>query len=118
MASLLGKNRVPPNANSHEPVPSPEGTPLRGDRTDQGDLRDGKALSQRIGNEFHEIPGLCLTVPQASRFFGVAEDVCQQVLAQLAEEGVLQRAGSHYRVLRKDFVGRALVTSTTDRHYR
>jgi hypothetical protein len=98
------------------PCPPPRGR--RFEAIEPGDLRDGKALSQRIGNEFHEIPGLCLTVPQASRFFGVAEDVCQQVLAQLAEEGVLQRAGSHYRVLRKDFVGRALVTSTTDRHYR
>lgn len=38
---------------------------------DRRDVSNRKALVQRIEAEFREIPGLCITLRQASRLFGV-----------------------------------------------
>ena len=46
-------------------------------------------LAARISGEFLEMPGTCLTVPQASRLFGVPSDACQGMLLQLVRDGVL-----------------------------
>lgn len=72
--------------------------------------RDG--LVQRITCEFHESPGLCLTVLQASRLFGLAEDTCTRVLDELVSEGVIRNFGKHYGDLRRHFVGRGFIVPT------
>ena len=46
---------------------------------------------QRIREEFEETPGLRLTVPEASRFWGLDETTCELVLAELAVDGFLAR---------------------------
>jgi hypothetical protein len=46
-------------------------------------------LSERIRSEYKEMPCLCLTLPQASRFWNVDRDTCQSALDQLVDEGVL-----------------------------
>ena len=48
-------------------------------------------LTQRIREEFAEVPGLQLTVKEASRFWALDEETCRQVLARLLETGFLAR---------------------------
>ena len=48
-------------------------------------------IVQRIREEFEETPGLRLSVPEASRFWGLDEATCELVLAELAVDGFLAR---------------------------
>jgi hypothetical protein len=52
------------------------------------------SIVRRIAAEFREMPGLVLTVEQASRFLGVEIAECERVLAGLVKHGVLRRVGS------------------------
>jgi hypothetical protein len=51
-------------------------------------------LAIRISAEFHEMPGLSLTVPQARRLWGLAPDVCDRVVDVLVDRAVLKRCGA------------------------
>jgi hypothetical protein len=50
-------------------------------------------LCVRVEAEFHEMPGLKLTLPQAARFFSVDPARCQQVLETLVHSGQLVTDG-------------------------
>jgi hypothetical protein len=50
-------------------------------------------LVQRIREEFEEAPGLRLTVREAARFWGLDEETCGHVLAQLLATGFLATGG-------------------------
>ena len=50
-----------------------------------------RKIVQRIREEFEEAPGLRLTVPEASRFWGLDEATCELVLSELAVDGFLAR---------------------------
>lgn len=50
----------------------------------------------RIQMEFQEMPGLRLTLPQASRLFGIERNRCQQVLDSLVTSGHLASDGKTY----------------------
>ena len=50
-------------------------------------------LVQRIREEFEEVPGLRLTIREAARFWGLDEETCGHVLAQLLAAGFLARGG-------------------------
>jgi len=45
---------------------------------------------ERIRAEFEEMPGLVLTMPQASRFFGLDQDVTRSVMERLVSSAYLQ----------------------------
>ena len=45
----------------------------------------------RVRAEYVEMPGLCLTVPQAARLLGLSMDDSQRVLSELADDGLLRR---------------------------
>ena len=49
------------------------------------------ALLHRVWDEFDEMPGTALTLPQASRLFGVPLEVCDRILASLVKDGRLRR---------------------------
>jgi hypothetical protein len=46
-------------------------------------------LAQRIKEEFEEVPGLQISVSEASRFWGLDETTCEWVLARLLAAGFL-----------------------------
>lgn len=48
-------------------------------------------LAQRIREEFEEAPGLRITLDEASRFWGLDEDTCGQVLSHLLTTGFLAK---------------------------
>ena len=53
-------------------------------------------VARRVLAEFEEMPGMALTVRQASRLFGLEENVCQVVIDALIDMAYLRetRAGS------------------------
>ena len=55
------------------------------------DLVRREAIVRRITAEFRELPGLVLSLKQASRFLGVDEAACARILAELTRSGVLRR---------------------------
>jgi hypothetical protein len=59
-----------------------------------------EALIRRIAAEFDEMPGLALSIKQASRFLGLSEDACARVLASLTRSGSLRRNADNLYVRR------------------
>jgi hypothetical protein len=58
-------------------------------------IREQRKLVQRIREEFEEIPGLRLTVHEASEFWALEETVCESVLRQLETAGFLAQSTDH-----------------------
>jgi hypothetical protein len=56
--------------------------------------------SARVRAGFDEMPGMALTMPQASRLFGLEPHVCEKVVEQLVVCSYLRRTerGSYKRV--------------------
>ena len=51
-------------------------------------LRD---LLNRVVGEYNEMPGMCVTRPQAQRLWGLDSTTCELVLMTLVERGILRR---------------------------
>jgi hypothetical protein len=49
-----------------------------------------RMVLKRVRAEFDEMPGLCLTTPQAQRLFGIDETTCEVLLRILVEGGFLR----------------------------
>ena len=59
-----------------------------------------EALVRRIHSEFQEMPGLSLTLVQATKLFGVSLDACSRILRRLIEERRLRlRSDGRYMLL-------------------
>jgi hypothetical protein len=71
----------------------PVGMTLRNERRD---LVRREAIVRRIVAEFQDMPGLVLSLKQASRFLGVDEGACARILSSLTEAGILRRSASEY----------------------
>ena len=58
--------------------------------------------SARVRAGFEEMPGMTLTMPQASRLFGLEQHVCQKVVEQLVVSSYLRRTdrGGYTRIAR------------------
>ena len=52
---------------------------------------DLEALTSRVRSEFLEMPGLCVTMPQAARLWGIERPVCEQVIGALVDAAFLRR---------------------------
>ena len=62
-------------------------------------LNDGAmtdTLHARVRGEYREMPGLRLTVPQASRLFNIEPMRCAQLLNILVNDGALWTDGREY----------------------
>jgi len=59
--------------------------------TERRDPVRREALVRRIVAEFDDMPGLALTLQQASRLMGVEEAVCARILTTLTRNGLLRR---------------------------
>jgi hypothetical protein len=54
------------------------------------------ALHARIRAEYLEMPGMCLTLPQAARLFNLELTRCARVLEALVTDGVLWTNGREF----------------------
>ena len=50
-------------------------------------------LCARVLGEFHEMPGLTLTLPQAARLFCIEQSQCERILEALVQAGELVTDG-------------------------
>ena len=48
------------------------------------------ALATRIRSEFNESPGMCLTLRQAARLWGIAPEECARIVEQLVADDFLR----------------------------
>lgn len=55
--------------------------------------RDEHELCARVHAEFREMPGMALTLAQASRLFSLEPERCERVLGALVQSGVLATNG-------------------------
>ena len=55
-----------------------------------------RAVCERVRAEFREMPGLKLTLLQASRLFDIDPVQCEQVLATLVRSGLLATDGKAF----------------------
>lgn len=51
---------------------------------------------EHIREEYDDMPGLCLTLPQAQRPWGLDADTCRRALATLVEAGYLRPSAFGY----------------------
>jgi hypothetical protein len=51
---------------------------------------------RRINSEYSEMPGLCLTIPQAARLFGLDTDICEEALMACVEAGFLNQIADRF----------------------
>jgi hypothetical protein len=58
------------------------------------------AVARRVLAEFEEMPGMALTVPQASRLFGLDDAACRTIVERLVDLSYLKwtRTGAIVRV--------------------
>jgi hypothetical protein len=54
-------------------------------------------LLERVRAEYEEMPGLCLTLPQAQRLWGLDRSSCEVVLGALVHERYLKLVPAGYR---------------------
>jgi hypothetical protein len=59
--------------------------------TAMGSRRSEEQLLRRIRSEFHEMPGLCLTGPQAARLWNLDRATSEAALEALVADGYLSR---------------------------
>jgi hypothetical protein len=68
---------------------------------------DTDALTIRIRSEFNESPGMCLTLRQGARLWGIAPEECARIVERLVQEDFLRwtRNGEVVRAESSSFVG-------------
>jgi hypothetical protein len=60
-------------------------------RRERRNLASRAELLRRMEVEYHEMPGLSLTLAQAQRLFRLRDDICARVLTTLVDRAVLRR---------------------------
>lgn len=53
-----------------------------------------EVIAQRLREEFREMPGLRLTLAQASRLFGLEQEMCRAVVDLLVSAAFLRRTAT------------------------
>jgi hypothetical protein len=51
---------------------------------------DVELVTKRVQAEFEEMPGMTLTMPQASRLFGIEREVCKTIVERLVTRSYLR----------------------------
>jgi hypothetical protein len=51
---------------------------------------DVEVVAERVRAEFEEMPGMTLTMPQASRLFGLEDDLCRTIVNRLVTTAFLK----------------------------
>ena len=72
-------------------LPSPEPSAIKTMlATDRRNVAARQALVLRVRSEFAEMPGLSLTLLQATRLFGISREACARILVGLSDESALR----------------------------
>jgi hypothetical protein len=55
---------------------------------------------RRIQADYHEMPGLSVTLPQGCRLWSLSPQLCASILNQMISNGQLARKGDRYTLIR------------------
>jgi len=55
---------------------------------------DVESVAKRVQAEFEEMPGMTLTMPQASRLFGIEREICKTIVERLVTTSYLKWTNS------------------------
>ena len=86
----MATSRSNPQAVPHHPAPATRPVFFRA-APDRRNLPRRQALLARVQSEVVEMPGLALTLPMATRLFGLPPEVCERLLDVLVSDGALRR---------------------------
>ena len=67
----------------------------------QSSQPDITALTRRVRGVYEEMPGMCLTLPQARRLLGLDQQICADILSTLIDRGFLRRTADGRYVRRR-----------------
>ena len=81
---------------------APAASALTPQLVERRDVTRRDALSRRVLSEFTEMPGLVLTLPQASRLFGIGGDACARILSHHIRQGRLRLTNDSLYTLASD----------------
>jgi hypothetical protein len=62
-------------------------------------VQDRQRVAERVRSEYREMPGLCLSLAQASRLLGLERSNCSDVFRTLVHEGFLRETSRGHYVL-------------------
>ncbi len=88
IARTITEAREPSRSTPTRPTPSETSPPTH---MNANAIRE--ALLRAEG-EYREMPGLCLTLPQAARLWGLDRGTCELVLTTLIARRILKRAAN------------------------
>lgn len=88
IARTILEAREPSRSTSTRPTPSERSHPLH---MSANAIREALL---RVEGEYREMPGLCLTLPQAARLWGLDRGTCELVLTSLIARRILKRAAN------------------------
>jgi hypothetical protein len=72
-------------------------------RAERRDMTARQALLRRVHSEFAEMPGLSLTLDQATKLFGLRPDIVSRILVQLTDACVLrQRSDGQFALITEE----------------
>jgi hypothetical protein len=104
--ALAAIHLKPVRADIHPTVQLPE-ISLR-PRPDRRNFVERERLLLRVRQEFEDMPGLSLTLPQAVRLLGVPPEMCLRVLTTLVARGLLRVTSRGRRFDTRDNVYRSV----------
>jgi hypothetical protein len=104
--ALAAIHLKPVRADIHPTVQLPE-ISLR-PRPDRRNFVEREGLLLRVRQEFEDMPGLSLTLPQAVRLLGVPQEMCLRVLTTLVARGLLRVTSRGRRFDTRDNVYRSV----------
>lgn len=62
-------------------------------------VQDRQRVVERVRSEYREMPGLCLSLAQASRLLGLDRSHCSDVFRALVHDGFLRETSRGHYVL-------------------
>ena len=77
-------------------------------KPDRRNFVEREGLLLRVRQEFEDMPGLSLTLPQAVRLFGMPPQVCLRVLTTLVARGLLRVTSRGRRFDTRDNIYRSI----------
>ena len=99
MTSRLTAGIRAPSTSPYDGAAPPPPSDFRQPADERRDRTARQRLLTRVRAEFVEVPGLCLTLPQGARLFGLTRETCARVFDNLIASGfLLQRSDGRYKL--------------------
>jgi hypothetical protein len=66
--------------------------PSAASKVERRNMASRDALLRRVSSEFDEMRGTSVTLPQATRLFGLSREICERIFVRAITEGHMRRS--------------------------